>query len=135
MNIMNKITESTIEKFAIKLLKKQGYQYLYGPNIAPDSDTPERNAFENVLLPERLKTAVGRINPLIPADAKEDAIRQIRQDKILRLVYSNNRLIYLNFDNFFDTALVDLPFYLGNFPYSISFIYHLFLFKTKIAVF
>lgn len=39
---MTKITESTIETFAIELLEKQGYQYVYGPSIAPDSDTPER---------------------------------------------------------------------------------------------
>ena len=37
---MNKITESTIEKFAIKLLKKHGYQYIYAPDIAPGSETP-----------------------------------------------------------------------------------------------
>jgi type I restriction enzyme R subunit len=39
---MTKITESAIEKFAIELLEKHGYQYLHGPDIAPDSETPER---------------------------------------------------------------------------------------------
>ncbi len=48
---MTKITESAIEKFAIELLEKQGYQYIYAPSIAPDlpacdaqsgSDTSER---------------------------------------------------------------------------------------------
>ena len=58
---MNKITESAIEEFAIELLKKSGYQYVYAPKIAPDSDTPERNRFEDVLLLERLQSAVGRI--------------------------------------------------------------------------
>ena len=33
---MSKITESEIEKFAIELLKKQGYQYIYALSIAPD---------------------------------------------------------------------------------------------------
>ena len=32
--ITMKITESEIEKFAIKLLEKQGYQYIYTPSIA-----------------------------------------------------------------------------------------------------
>ncbi len=31
----NKITESEIEKFAIELLEKQGYEYVYAPDIAP----------------------------------------------------------------------------------------------------
>lgn len=48
---MTKITESTIEKFAIELLENQGYQYIYAPSIALDmsacdaqvgSDTPTR---------------------------------------------------------------------------------------------
>ena len=58
---MTRITESSIEEFAIELLKKSGYQYAYAPDIAPDSDTPERNRFEDVLLLERLQSAVGRI--------------------------------------------------------------------------
>ncbi len=57
-----KITESEIEEFAIELLEKQGYQYIYAPDIAPDSDTPERLSFEDVLLIERLQTAVSRIS-------------------------------------------------------------------------
>lgn len=40
---MSKITESEIEKFAIELLESQGYQYIYAPDIASDSDTPERS--------------------------------------------------------------------------------------------
>ena len=73
----NKLTESAIEAFAIKLLEKQGYQYIYGPDIAPDSETPERSSFEDIILLEKLKTAVSRINPTIPEDAWEDAIKQI----------------------------------------------------------
>ena len=33
--MQDKITESTIEKFTIELLEKQGYQYIYAPDIAP----------------------------------------------------------------------------------------------------
>jgi len=32
---MPKITESEIEQFTIELLEKQGYQYIYAPDIAP----------------------------------------------------------------------------------------------------
>jgi type I restriction enzyme R subunit len=42
---MTKITESEIEKFAIELLEKQRYQYIYVPFIAPDlseCDIPKR---------------------------------------------------------------------------------------------
>jgi len=76
-----KITESAIEKFAIELLEKQGCQYIYAPDIAPDGETPERESFEDVLLLDRLRTAVGRINPAVPADIREDAIKQIQRLK------------------------------------------------------
>ena len=76
---MKKITESAIENFAIELLEKSGYQYIYAPSIDPDSDTPERRSFEDVLLMKRLQAAVGRINPSIPADAREDAVKQIQR--------------------------------------------------------
>jgi type I restriction enzyme R subunit len=39
------ITESEIETFAIELFEQLGYQYLYAPDIAPDSETPERERF------------------------------------------------------------------------------------------
>ena len=85
----NKITESAIEQFAIELLEKQGYHYVYAPDIAPDSDTPERNRFEDVLLLERLRKAVGRINSSIPADVREDAIKQIQRLNSPELIANN----------------------------------------------
>ena len=85
----NKITESDIEKFAIELLEKQGYRYIYAPDIAPDSNTPERNRFEDVILVERLRKAVGRINPKIPADVREDAIKQIQRLNSPELIANN----------------------------------------------
>lgn len=86
---MTKITESAIEKFAIELLEHQGYHYIYAPNIAPDSDTPERQSFEDVLLLERLQTAVGRINPKIPADTREEAVKQIQRLNSPELITNN----------------------------------------------
>jgi len=85
----NKITESAIEKFAIELLEKQGYGYIYAPDIAPDSETPERESYEDVWLSERLQTAVGRINPSIPSDIREDAIKQIQRLNSPELIANN----------------------------------------------
>jgi len=66
---LNRITE-----YAIELLEKQGYQYVYAPDISQDSDTPERNRFEDVLLLERLRKAVGRItqNKAKTIDTQDD---------------------------------------------------------------
>jgi type I restriction enzyme R subunit len=84
-----KITESAIETFAIELLEKCSYQYIYAPSIAPDSETPERESFEDVLLIERLRTAVGRINPTVPADIRENAVKQIQRLNSPELIANN----------------------------------------------
>lgn len=85
----SKIIESSIENFAIELLEKQGYQYIYGPSVAPDSETPERSSFEDVLLLDRLRRAVARINPAVSADAREDAIKQVQRISSPELIANN----------------------------------------------
>jgi len=87
--MMKKITENEIEGFSIDLLEPLGYQYTYGPDIAPDSDTPERTSFEDVLLLERLQSAVRRINPSLPATVIEDAIKQIQRLNSPELIANN----------------------------------------------
>ena len=82
---MSRISESAIEEFAIELLEKSDYQYVY----APDSDTPERNRFEDVLLWGYLQSAVGRITPnkAKTSDTKNDQginSKQIRTLEKLR---------------------------------------------------
>ena len=84
-----KITESAIEKFAIELLEKQGYEYIYAPDIGPDNETPQRETFEDVLLIERLRNAVGRINPAIAEDIREDAIKQVLRLNSPELIANN----------------------------------------------
>jgi type I restriction enzyme, R subunit len=42
---MQKITEDSIEQNFIDLLIEQGYNYFYGPDIAPYSENPERSSF------------------------------------------------------------------------------------------
>lgn len=86
---MTKISESEIETFAIELFEKLGYQYIYAPDIAPDSETPERERFEDVLLVERLRTAVARINPGIPVDVRDEAIKQIHRLNSPELIANN----------------------------------------------
>ena len=74
---MTKLTESSIENWAIELLQAQGYTYLAGSDIAPDAPAAERTRYDEVVLVERLRTAVRRINPLIPIAAQDEAIAQV----------------------------------------------------------
>lgn len=73
---MPKITENKIELYAIEELKNLGYSYIYGPDIAPEGQAEERETFAEVILKERLRNAIHRINPDIPPHAKEEALKQ-----------------------------------------------------------
>ena len=92
---MTRITENNIEEFAIELLEKLGYESVYGPDIAPDGDTStgsmfdKRESYEQVLLIDRLRKALKRINRNMPADILEDAIKEIRRIHSPELLTNN----------------------------------------------
>jgi len=86
---MTKISETHIELLAIEGLEALGYQYVYGPDIAPDGITPERSSYEDVLLLERLQNAVRRINPTIPIAAQDEAIKEIQRIASPELLVNN----------------------------------------------
>jgi type I restriction enzyme R subunit len=86
---MNRITENHIELLTIERLEALGYEYIYGPDIAPDSETPERSSFEQVLLIDRLRQAVRKINPHIDTNAQEEAIREIQRIASPELIANN----------------------------------------------
>ena len=94
----NKITENTIEEFAIELLERLGYQYIYAPDIAHDlpagkagGERPERNSYEDVLLTERLQNAIRRINPKVPIDSQEEALKEIQRINSPELLANNEQ--------------------------------------------
>jgi type I restriction enzyme, R subunit len=86
---MTKISENTIEEFAIELLERLGYQYIYAPDIAHDGERPERNSYEDVLLTERLQNAIRRINPKVPYDSQEEALKEIQRINSPELLANN----------------------------------------------
>lgn len=83
------ITEDQLEQEALGWLAEVGYSHLYGPDIAPDGDTPERANYLQVLLPFRLREAIHRLNPEIPTAAKEDALKLVMDLGIPALLSAN----------------------------------------------
>ena len=71
------MTEDQLEQEALGWLQDVGYTHLYGPDIAHDGPAPARANYQQVHLPLRLRQAVDKLNPDIPAAAREDAIRQL----------------------------------------------------------
>ncbi len=86
---MTHITESEIEEYALSLLENLGYSRIYGPDIAPDGERPERVSYEDVILKDRLRRAVERINAGVPPEAIEDAIRKVERIHLPDLMAAN----------------------------------------------
>ncbi len=91
---LNKIYESDIEEASLNWLTNLGYTVLHGPDIAPDTPNAERSAYNEVILTHRLRNAVARLNPKIPSDAQEEAIRKVLNPDSHALV-QNNRSFHL----------------------------------------
>ena len=86
---LNKIYESDIEEAALNWLAELGYTVLHGPDIASDTLNAERATYKEVVLTHRLQEAVARLNPEIPVDAREEAIRKVINPDAPALVQNN----------------------------------------------
>jgi len=71
------MTEDQLEKEALEWLTELGYTHLYGPDIAHDGVSPERESYRHVVLSGRLQAAIAQLNPMVPLAAREDALRQV----------------------------------------------------------
>lgn len=71
------MTEDQLEQETLSWLAEVGYTHLYGPNIAHDGDSPERYNYRQVVLVERLRNAIAKLNPKVPLSAREDALKQV----------------------------------------------------------
>ena len=85
----NTIYESDIEETSLNWFADLGYTVLYGPDIAPDTPDTERSSYNEVILTRRLRDAVANLNPNIPADAQQEAIRKILNPDSHTLVQNN----------------------------------------------
>ena len=74
---MSAFTESVVEEATLAWLEALGYSIAHGPHIAPGELAAERKDYGQVVLEDRLRQALARLNPRLPAEALEDAFRKI----------------------------------------------------------
>ncbi len=72
----NVITENEIEEIGLEYLARLGYGIIHAPDISPDGERPERQYTEVVLI-NRLRDAIDRLNPTIPHEAREEALKKV----------------------------------------------------------
>ncbi len=78
---MTTITEADVEQAALEWLASLGWQTAHGSEIAPDTPGAERADYGQVVLERRLRDALARLNPKLPAAALEDALRRLTRSE------------------------------------------------------
>src|SRR5947209_545202 len=87
------VSESTVEEAALVWLAEVGWDRQYGPAIAPGELWAEREGWDQIVLAGRLTGAIARLNPTVPASAREEALRRVlRLDAPTAL--GRNRLLH-----------------------------------------
>ncbi|MBD2151646.1 type I restriction endonuclease subunit R [Pseudanabaena sp. FACHB-1277] len=71
------LTEDEIEQYQLQLLQNLGYAYHHGYDLQPEGKDQERENLGEIVLKTRLQQAIYRLNPTIPADALNQAQREI----------------------------------------------------------
>ncbi len=86
----NPFTESVIEQAALGWFERLGYQVFSGLEIAPGELAAERESYGQVILEQRVRQALQRLNPAVPFDAVEEAFRKLSRPDSPSLVASNH---------------------------------------------
>lgn len=90
---MRVISEDHIEQVVIQEFIELGYLYINGADISPgvdasDGSMPERE-YNEVVLKNRLQQAIAKLNPSIPYEAQEEALRKVLRSDSPNLFQNN----------------------------------------------
>jgi len=92
----NNYNESDLERAVLEWLKNLGWAVKFGPEL----EATERGNLGEVILGERLRAAVGKINPGMGAEVREETVK-----KVVNVVHSCPDLVEAN--HLFHRMLVD----------------------------
>ena len=90
---MTLLNESIIEEATLAWLESLGYTVRNGLDIAPGEPAAERADYGQVILENRLRSALTRLNPTIPAEALDDTFRKLTRPEGPTLE-ARNRLVH-----------------------------------------
>ncbi|WP_438635777.1 type I restriction endonuclease subunit R [Methyloversatilis discipulorum] len=89
------VNEDAVEQAALLWLAEHGWETGHGPDFSPpDAKTPgtERDTYREVALKHRLRDAIRRLNPHIPAAAQDEACRMVLNPNIPGQVQANRQM-------------------------------------------
>ncbi|MEQ6340544.1 MAG: type I restriction endonuclease subunit R [Gammaproteobacteria bacterium] len=86
------LSEAAVELALLEQLRGLGYSIEHEENIGPDGHRPERESHDEVILKKRFENAVALLNPGLPLEARQDAIRKVMQHELPSLLEENRRI-------------------------------------------
>lgn len=86
------LSEAAVEQALLDQLRALGYSIEREEDIGPDGRHPERESHDEVVLKQRFEDAVTRLNPGLPMEARQDAVRRVMQVELPSLLEENRRL-------------------------------------------
>ena len=89
---MTGFTESIVEQAALAWLESVGWRVRSGAGIAPGEPAAERDDYGQVVLALRLRDALARLNPALPAEALDHAFRKLTRPEGADLLVRNRAL-------------------------------------------
>jgi type I restriction enzyme R subunit len=85
------ITEDHLEQQCLAWFQDLGYTHVFAPQLDSDGTSPERTDFRQVILTGRLRSALQRLNPEVPAGTIESAVLQLANPNVPGLLASNRQ--------------------------------------------
>ena len=83
------LNEAIVEDAALGWFAELGYAVGHGPHLAPGEPAAERAGFGDVVLVERLREAIRKLNRAIPEEARDEALRKVLRVGTPSLVQTN----------------------------------------------
>ena len=88
---MTLIDENMAEQATLAWFEELGYDRVFGPDIAQDGPHLERDSYRQVVLVDRFKMALSRINPHMPDASLEEVARQVVHGHAVGLMQANRQ--------------------------------------------
>jgi len=86
------LSEATVEQALLDQMRALEYSIELEDEIGPDGYRPERESHDEVVLKKRFEDAVVRLNPGLPLEACQDAVRRVIQSELPSLLEENRRI-------------------------------------------
>ncbi|MDE0070092.1 MAG: type I restriction endonuclease subunit R [Caldilineaceae bacterium] len=86
------LSEAELEVSLLQDFERLGYERSTDGDIGPDGTSPERESYGEVILQGRLVSAIEKLNPDIPSEARQDAFKSLLATVTPSLVEENRRL-------------------------------------------